>query len=107
MTELEPRGRIRGFAIPHWRVVPLGLIQSVSAILIGLAICLAIIALITGDPLNAFSSFIFGTFSTRYAFGSMIAIATVLVLTALSATVGFRAGAFNVGGEGRVRPLAG
>ena len=102
MTELEPRGRVRGFVIPHWRVVPLGLIQSVSAILIGLAICLAIIALITGDPLNAFSSFIFGTFSTRYAFGSMIAIATVLVLTALSATVGFRAGAFNIGGEGQL-----
>lgn len=94
-TRMEAAGSL-------WRIVPLGLVQSLGAIVAGILICLLIIALIADDPATAFSSFVLGTFSSKYAFGSMIAIATVLVLTALSACVGFRAGAFNIGSEGQL-----
>lgn len=84
------------------RVVPLGLRQSLTAIVLGLAICFVVILLVASDPMSAFDSFIFGTFRSKYAFGSMIAIATVLVLTALAAAVSFRSGAFNIGTEGQL-----
>lgn len=87
---------------PGWRVVPMGLVQSVVAVLVGIVMCLVIIWAIADDPLTAFRAFVLGTFSTSYAFGSMLAVATVLVLTALAAAVGFRAGAFNIGTEGQL-----
>ncbi len=82
--------------------MPLGVPQSVIAVLAGVAICLVIIVLVADDPLTAFRAFVLGTFSSRYSFGGMIAIATVLTLTALSAGVSFRAGAFNIGSEGQL-----
>jgi len=88
--------------LPGVRIVPLGLLQSVVAVLLGLAICFLIMVLITADPVLAFRSFVFGTFQSAYSFGSMIAVATVLILTALAAAVGFRAGAFNIGTEGQL-----
>lgn len=84
------------------RTVPLGLAQSVIAVLIGIAVCFVIMLLVTADPLTAFIAFLTGTFANTYSFGSMLAIATILVLTALAAAVGFRAGAFNIGIEGQV-----
>jgi len=90
------------FRTPGWRLLPMGLVQSIAAVLIGIGLCLVIIFLIAADPLTAFRAFVLGTFSTTYAFGSMLAVATVLVLTALAAAVGFRAGAFNIGTEGQL-----
>lgn len=87
---------------PGWRLLPMGLLQSIVAVVIGIVICLVIIFLIADDPLTAFRAFVLGTFSTTYAFGSMLAVATVLVLTALAAAVSFRAGAFNIGTEGQL-----
>jgi general nucleoside transport system permease protein len=88
--------------LPGVRIVPLGLLQSALAVLVGLAICFAIMVLITDDPVTAFRSFVLGTFGSAYSFGSMIGVATVLILTALAAAVGFRAGAFNIGTEGQL-----
>lgn len=82
--------------------LPRGLIHSLVAVAIGIAICFAIIVAVADDPMTAFRSFVLGTFSSLYTFGSMIAIATVLALTALSAASGFRAGAFNIGIEGQL-----
>jgi general nucleoside transport system permease protein len=103
-AEGNTAGRNRGnwLRAPGWRLVPLGLFQSIVAIAIGIIICLIIILLIADDPLTAFRAFVLGTFSTTYAFGSMLAVATVLVLTALAAAVSFRAGAFNIGTEGQL-----
>lgn len=88
--------------LPVIRIVPLGLLQSAVAVLLGLAICFLIMVLITSDPVTAFRSFTLGTFQSVYSFGSMIAVATVLILTALAAAVAFRAGAFNIGTEGQL-----
>lgn len=99
-TESSPRvGWLRAGAR---RVVPLGLRQSVLAVVLGLVVCFGVILLVADDPGTAFSSFLTGTFKTRYAFGNMIAIGTVLIFTALAATVSFRAGAFNIGTEGQL-----
>jgi simple sugar transport system permease protein len=84
------------------RVIPLGLAQSVLAVVIGLVICLLIMAAVTPDPWAAFQAFLLGTFRNAYSFGSMIAIATVLAMTGFASTVGFRAGAFNIGTEGQL-----
>ncbi len=84
------------------RVVPLGLSQSVIAVVLGVVVCFVIMLFVAENPLEAFGSFVFGTFRNPYSIGSMIAIATVLVLTALAAAVGFRAGAFNIGAEGQL-----
>lgn len=84
------------------RIVPLGLVQSVLAVALGLILCLILILCIADKPWTAFHAFTLGTFQNTYSFGTMIAIATVLALTGLASAVGFRAGAFNIGGEGQV-----
>jgi ABC-type uncharacterized transport system permease subunit len=98
----EPRLLKTWLGASTWRIARLGLIQSFVAVVVGIGICLLIILVVADDPLTAFRSFVLGTFSTTYAFGSMIAVATVLVLTGLAATVSFRAGAFNIGTEGQL-----
>jgi simple sugar transport system permease protein len=84
------------------RVVPLGLRQSIIAVLIGIAICFVIMLLVASEPLVAFQAFVLGTFRNPYSFGSMLAIATILATAAFASTVGFRAGAFNIGTEGQL-----
>lgn len=84
------------------RVVPLGLRQSVLAVLIGIAICFVIMLFVADEPLVALQAFVFGTFRNPYSFGSMIAIATILATTAFASTIAFRAGAFNIGTEGQL-----
>lgn len=84
------------------RIVPLGLRQSIVAVLIGLAICLAIILAVAEEPFAAFQAFTLGTFRNAYSIGTMIAIATILATAAFASTVAFRAGAFNIGTEGQL-----
>jgi ABC-type uncharacterized transport system permease subunit len=84
------------------RVVPLGLFQSMVAIVLGIVICFVIMLFATADPLVAFQAFTLGTFRNAYSIGSMIAIASILAVTAFASTVAFRAGAFNIGTEGQL-----
>lgn len=84
------------------RVVPLGLRQSVIAVVIGIAICFVIMLFVASEPLVAFQAFVLGTFRNPYSIGSMLAIATILATAAFASTVGFRAGAFNIGTEGQL-----
>ena len=84
------------------RIVPLGLRQSIVAIVLGIVACFIIILVVADQPMDAFAAFTLGTFRNAYSIGSMIAIATVLALSAFASTVGFRAGAFNIGTEGQL-----
>lgn len=84
------------------RIVPLGLRQSIVAVLIGIAICFLIMLAVAEEPLVAFQAFTLGTFRNAYSIGSMIAIATILATAAFASTVAFRAGAFNIGTEGQL-----
>lgn len=101
-TALPGPGAGSGAFAARRRVVPLGLAQSALAVLIGIAVCFVVILVVADEPLTAFRAFVLGTFTNTYSFGTMISIATILVLTALAATVGFRAGAFNIGVEGQL-----
>lgn len=89
-------------AVKASRIVPLGMRQSAVALALGLAICLAIIFAVAESPWDAFVAFVTGAFDSAYAIGTMIAIATVLGVTALGSALGFRAGVFNMGPEGQL-----
>ncbi|MGZ9810185.1 ABC transporter permease [Pseudoroseicyclus sp. H15] len=96
-TTDTPQGRR-----PFHRLIPRGLLLSIAAVVVGVACCAVLIFALADEPVIAVTSFVFGTFSNTYNFGTMIAIATVLSLTAFAATSAFRAGAFNIGVEGQL-----
>ena len=76
--------------------------RSVAAVAAGLAVCLVIILIVSDEPADAFLALTLGSFRDPFSFGSMLSIATILVVTGLAAAVAFRAGAFNIGGEGQL-----
>jgi general nucleoside transport system permease protein len=84
------------------RVVPLGLAQSIVAVVVGVVVCFVIMLIVASQPLVAFQAFVLGSFRNPYSVGTMISIATILATTAFASTVGFRAGAFNIGTEGQL-----
>lgn len=101
MTETQrpergPVAAVRRIAVP-W-----GVVHTVGAVLVGLLISFIIILAIADRPIDAFGAFVFGTFQDLYGIGTMLSLATILMVTGLASAVAFRAGAFNIGGEGQV-----
>src|SRR5829696_3050764 len=77
------------------------LIFPLIAILISFAIG-AVIRLATGNnPATAFVSLLRGAFGSPLAVGRTLLNATPLIFTGLAVAVAFRAGLFNIGGEGQ------
>lgn len=76
--------------------------HSLIAICLSLAASFLLVLIVSEQPLDAMAALIGGSFKSLYAFGSMLSVATVLTLSGLAAAVGFRAGAFNAGGEGQL-----
>jgi ABC-type uncharacterized transport system permease subunit len=73
------------------------LIAIVISFLIG-----AVIMLATGNnPLTAFGALFRGAFGDPLAIGRTLLTATPLIFTGLAVAVAFRAGLFNIGGEGQ------
>ncbi len=87
MSRGSPRGSFAGIAI-----------ALIAAVLV------TVVMLVIGSrtPQAAIRAFFFGPFSNTYYLGNMINGFTVLVLTGLGAALAFRAGVFNLGGEGQV-----
>lgn len=79
-----------------------GILQPALAVLAALVFSFVIIALIADNPAEAFRAFTLSSFVDLYSFGTMLSLATILVITGLSSMVAFKAGAFNIGGEGQV-----
>ena len=78
------------------------LVFPLIAILIALIIG-AIIVLATGNnPVTAFASLMVGAVGSPLAIGRTLLYATPLIFTGLAVAVAFRAGLFNIGGEGQV-----
>ncbi|AWB43937.1 branched-chain amino acid ABC transporter permease [Paenibacillus sp. CAA11] len=74
---------------------------SIVAIILGLIVG-AIIMLIGGyDPLLAYQSLFQQVFGNSYDFGETLREITPLILTGLAVAFAFRAGLFNIGGEGQ------
>lgn len=67
---------------------------------LGFAALYALLA--SAEPGRALSAFFLGPFSSPYAYLALLAAATPLLLSAFGAAVAFRAGLFNLGGEGQV-----
>jgi len=73
-----------------------------SALLIAL-VCGALFIAATGsDPLQVYSTMLVETLGTSYGIGQVLFKATTLIFTGLSAAICFRAGLFNIGGEGQL-----
>lgn len=79
-----------------------GLLQPTLAVVAALAFSFVIIAAIADNPGEAFRAFTLGSFVDLYSLGTMLSLATILMVTGLSSMVAFKAGAFNIGGEGQV-----
>ncbi len=89
------------------RTSPRGSVPAI-ALALAAAVAVTVVLLIAGSdtPVAAIRAFFFGPFSNTYYFGNMINGVTVLVLTGLGASLAFRAGVFNLGGEGQVYTAA-
>ena len=78
------------------------LVFPIIAILLSFAIG-AVIMLVTGhNPLTAYLALIEGAFGTAEGFGRTLLYTTPLIFTGLAVAVAFRAGLFNIGGEGQL-----
>ncbi len=77
---------------------PAGLALTLAA---ALAVAVAILAT-WQRPGAALAAFFFGPFSSLFAFGNMIDAAVPLAIAALGIAISFRAGVFNLGGEGQI-----
>jgi simple sugar transport system permease protein len=69
------------------------------AVALALAVLYALIA--SAKPGEALSAFFLGPFSSLYSFLSLLESSAPLLACALGACIAFRAGAFNLGGEGQ------
>lgn len=77
------------------------LTATLVALVAALLVCVLIIVFISEKPADALYSFFAGPFLNVYHFGNMIDDAGLLILTGLGITLAFKAGVFNLGGEGQ------
>jgi simple sugar transport system permease protein len=81
-----------------WRGVSVPLLSIVLALLIG-----AIILIITGsNPLSAYAALFRGAFGSVEAFSRTLEKATPLIFGGLAVAFAFKAGLFNIGGQGQL-----
>lgn len=78
------------------------LIQPVIAVIFGLAVGGIIISLTGGSVLQTYTELWNGAFGNFYFFTTTLARATPILLIALGVGFAFRAGVFNLGGEGQM-----
>ena len=70
---------------------------------LGAALLLAVLYALfaSSDPSAAFAAFFIGPFSNAYSMNALLESAAPLLACALGACIAFRAGSFNLGGEGQ------
>ena len=78
------------------------LVAPLSAIALTMALGFVLVAAITDQPVQAYRDLLFANFDSWRNFGLFLNRATPLALIALGITFAFRAGVFNVGGEGQL-----
>jgi len=77
------------------------LLFPIIAILIALVIGAVIILATGNNPVAAYAALFDGAFGSQAAIGRTIVNTTPLIFTGLAVAVAFRAGLFNIGGEGQ------
>jgi len=76
------------------------LLRTLIAVLIGVAISVLLIFLISRDPGFSLQQFLLGPFLSRSRFSSMVEMASPIIMCGLGIAVAFQAKQFNVGAEG-------
>lgn len=74
---------------------------ALAAATAAIATVLLVILFSSPQPLRTITTFLTGPWSNRYALGNVLARASLLTLTGTGVVVAFRAGTFNLGGEGQ------
>ncbi|WP_374945478.1 ATP-binding cassette domain-containing protein [Agreia sp.] len=77
-------------------------LQPIFAVLAALAIGAVIIVVIGQNPITAYVELFGSAWRTPYGIGSIIAMFVPLVIMAAGTIISFRAGFFNIGGEGQL-----
>jgi ABC-type uncharacterized transport system permease subunit len=78
------------------------LVFPVIAIVLSFIIGAVIILLTGNNPIIAYASLVEGAFGDPLALGRTLLYTTPLIFTGLAVAVAFRAGLFNIGGEGQI-----
>jgi ABC-type uncharacterized transport system permease subunit len=75
-----------------------------SVVALGVAVGVAVLLLLIGsdDAGEALRAFFLAPFGNRYYLGNMLDSASYLLLAALGVVISFRAGLYNLGGEGQI-----
>lgn len=77
-------------------------LSLVSAILVALVLGLTLLALDGFSPSDVLGSAFSSTFSTSFRFANMVSRLITIVLVALAAAIPFKAGIWNIGGDGQL-----
>ncbi len=85
-----------------WQKVASGAIQPLVALIGALIVGAIIIVLLGKDPIAAYVELFFGSLTTPYGIGALISQAIPLLILSSSVIISFRAGFFNIGGEGQL-----
>jgi general nucleoside transport system permease protein len=78
------------------------ILESVGILGIAIGIGLGIVAITGGSPIEALQALAYGSFGTPANIASTLVKTVPLILTGLSVAIAFRAGLFNIGGEGQL-----
>jgi ABC-type uncharacterized transport system permease subunit len=86
----------------RWSGLAAGTAGLAITLAISFLIAVALIFLLSRQPLNTIRYFFIGPFTNRYYLGNMLNTAVPLVFTGLGIAVAFKSSVFNLGGEGQV-----
>lgn len=77
-------------------------LSPILAIALTCCVAMVIFAIAGLEPVSALATFIFSPITDLYGLGELLIKAAPLVLIAIGLSIGFRAGVWNVGGEGQL-----
>ncbi len=80
--------------------------SAVTAAVAAIVTVVVVIFLTADAPYRTLSTVLIGPWANRYALGNLLSRASMLMLTGAGVVVAFRAGVFNLGGEGQVYAAA-
>jgi simple sugar transport system permease protein len=84
-----------------WSALAERALPRIAALGAAIALAAAYAFFASSDPREALAAFFVGPFSSLYSFYSLLESSAPLLACALGACIAFRAGAFNLGGEGQ------
>ena len=76
-------------------------VTLVAALVVAVGIIAGLVLVIGKSPADSFAALYNGAFGTRESTLETLVQATPLILTGLAAAIAFRAGVWNIGGEGQ------